>query len=111
MRLMDNNRRNIESTGHSMMYGLMLSSPLDDPSAMMFPQDGVGRGTDSPRKASDPSITMTPATVMRPKVTATGTTLGRISRKTMRAEGAPSVRAAVTNSRLANERLDARTTR
>ena len=73
------------------------------PSAIMFPHDGVGRGTDSPRKASEPSITMTPATVISPKVTATGTTLGRISRKTIRLEVAPRVRAATTKSRLAKD--------
>ena len=56
-------------------------------------------------------MTMTPATVMRPKVTATGTTLGRISRKTIRDDLAPIVRAAMTKSRLAKARLEARTTR
>ena len=84
---------------------------MEAPSAMMLPHDGVGRGTDRPRKASEPSITMTPATVIRPKVTATGTTLGRISRKMIREVVAPMVLAATTKSRLAKDRLEARTTR
>src|SRR5664280_2902115 len=89
----------------------MLRLPLAVPSEIMFPHDGVGGGTDSPRKASDPSRTITPATVISPKVTATGTTLGRISRNRIRGVVAPMVRAAITKSRLANERLDALTTR
>ena len=55
--------------------------------------------------------TMTPATVISPKVTAAGTTLGRISRNTIRVDEAPMVLAATTNSRLAKDRLAARTTR
>ena len=55
----------------------------------MFPHLGVGRGTDSPRKASEPSRTMMVATVIRPKETTAGITLGRISRKMIRRSLAP----------------------
>ena len=82
-----------------------------DPSLSMLPQHGVGGWTDSPRKASEPSSTMIVATAIRPKDTIAGTTLGRISRARMRVSLAPSVLAAITKSRVANDRVEARTTR
>ena len=56
-------------------------------------------------------MTMSPATVMRLKVTVTGITLGRISRSTIRVSVAPIVLAATTKSRWAKDRLEARITR
>src|ERR1035441_10929126 len=81
MRLIDSNKKNMARAGHIRMYGLTLRFPLAVPSAIRFPHEGVGRATERPRKANDPSSTMTPATVISPKETAAGMTLGRISRR------------------------------
>src|SRR5205085_10094557 len=71
------------------------------PSLIIPPHVGVGGRTDRPRKASAPSATMATATATSANDRAVGSTLGRISRRTMRVLLAPRARAASTNSRWA----------
>ena len=87
-------------TNHGLVCPLAPVS-RDDPSLSMLPQLGVGGGTESPRKASEPSRTMMVATAMSPKDTMVGMMLGRISRERIRVSLAPSALAASTKSRVA----------
>ncbi len=97
-------------TNHGLVCPLAPVSRVD-PSLSMLPQLGVGGGTESPRKANEPSRTTMVATAMRPKDTMVGMMLGRISRERMRVSLAPSALAASTKSRVAYDRVEARTTR
>src|SRR5688572_19848561 len=81
------------------------------PAAIIDPHVAVGNFTDRPRKASEPSATITRPMATRPKAATGRATLGSSSRNKMRLLVAPIARAARTYSRWATLNVVARATR
>src|SRR5215472_3346177 len=81
------------------------------PSAIMFPQLGVGGRTPRPRKLSDASARIRPAITSPARVITDAVTLGRISRHSTLIDLAPSPRDAITYSEVATFSVFARARR
>src|SRR5688500_18713311 len=106
---MDSTVRNIAIDGMRARWGAERMWIL--PAAIIEPQVAVGNFTDRPRKASDPSATITAPMATRPKAMIGRATFGSSSLNRMRLLVAPIARAASTYSRWETASVVARATR
>src|ERR1700761_8718580 len=109
IRLKDSTVKNIAAAGMKASRGAI--SRLSRPSPIMLPQLEIGGGTPRPRNDNAPSTTIVTATPNRKNASSGSNTLGSNSRSNIRACVAPSACAAMTNSRRASVKVEARATR